>query len=190
MKPFWLILLPLAAQAGPLIHPAQCRILRNNLEQVHSLTEQQKDDEFWACMGRAESMKRAMIRMNENRRKRSGSRKPSTRHLTLLDWQTLERPWEDNQEDISCVPAGIYFCVRRLSPHFGYEVFELQNVPDRTNIEIHRANWVRQLLGCIALGMTRDEQTPAIGHSEQAFNAFMERMDGIQQFKLDIRDPA
>lgn len=51
-----------------------------------------------------------------------------------------------------CIPPGAYlFRWRKDSPTHG-ECYEAQNVPGRTNIQIHTANWADQLLGCIAPG--------------------------------------
>lgn len=55
------------APAGPLMDPRQCRVLLANLERVTSISEQEKRAEFLACMGRADSMRRAMGRMNNDR---------------------------------------------------------------------------------------------------------------------------
>lgn len=64
---------------------------------------------------------------------------------------TLERPWLNNQHDISCIPIGIYGFTKYLSPTKGF-VWITQEVPDRQDIEIHAANLPSQLKGCIAVG--------------------------------------
>lgn len=64
---------------------------------------------------------------------------------------TLELPWVDNRNKISCIPSGQYRYKFRESPANG-DVLELQDVPGRTFIQIHSANYIRQLLGCIAVG--------------------------------------
>lgn len=64
----------------------------------------------------------------------------------------VERPWLDNKQGESCIPAGLYrFRWRKDSPLHG-EVYEAEKVLDRTNIQIHSANWADQLLGCLAPG--------------------------------------
>lgn len=65
--------------------------------------------------------------------------------------KTLELPWMSNQRGKSCIPTGEYTVVRRVSPKYG-EHFHLVDVPDRQWILIHPANYVSQLLGCIAVG--------------------------------------
>lgn len=64
---------------------------------------------------------------------------------------TIERPWLDNQPQLSCIPAGTYLFYRFQSPHNG-DVWRTDSVPGRTAIEIHSANFASQLEGCIAVG--------------------------------------
>jgi len=82
---------------------------------------------------------------------------------------TLELPWLNNSPDKSCVPIGRYELVPYDSPSHG-PTWCLRNPdlkimgcdalsPDqvingyRSFCELHSANWARQLLGCIALGL-------------------------------------
>lgn len=67
--------------------------------------------------------------------------------------KTLELPWLRNQQDISCIPTGIYKCRKIVSPSLG-ECFEIVNVPNRTYVRGHKANFTRQLKGCVAFGLT------------------------------------
>ena len=64
----------------------------------------------------------------------------------------LERPWLNNDPKVSCIPAGDYECERFNSPHNG-DVWLVKNVPNRSMIEVHTANFVRQLEGCLAVGI-------------------------------------
>lgn len=64
---------------------------------------------------------------------------------------TLELPWLENQRGISCVPRGKYKAFKRMSPKNG-SVIEFANVPQRTNIQIHRGNYTRQIEGCVLVG--------------------------------------
>lgn len=88
---------------------------------------------------------------------------------------TIERPWRNNQEGVSCIPAGSYACSLRFSPAHGFAVFGVDAVPNRTDIEIHAANLPTQLLGCIALGQSRGTLTgqDAVLASQAAVDAFM-----------------
>ena len=66
--------------------------------------------------------------------------------------KTLELPYKGNQVDISCVPVGKYRVLRTFSWKMMKYTYELQNVPYRSGIRLHSANYFYQLKGCIALG--------------------------------------
>lgn len=64
--------------------------------------------------------------------------------------KTIELPWMDNKVQRSCIPEGSYKLVKRYSERFHWH-FELLNVPGRSAILIHSANWaLQELKGCIA----------------------------------------
>ena len=63
---------------------------------------------------------------------------------------TVERPWIDNTPFVSCIPEGTYECVPRRYNRGGYPAIGINNVPGRTHILFHRANYPHQLAGCIA----------------------------------------
>ena len=65
---------------------------------------------------------------------------------------TLERPWLNNQENISCIPAGRYEVQMLFSEHFQRKLPHLLNVPNRTNVMIHPGNTVNDSEGCILVG--------------------------------------
>jgi len=65
---------------------------------------------------------------------------------------SIERGWKDNQNMISCVPAGTYPLKLEYSPRFKKDLWELYDVPGRAECKFHAANYARQLNGCIALG--------------------------------------
>ncbi len=101
---------------------------------------------------------------------------------------TLELPWSNNTQFISCIPSGLYVCERITSPTKG-ETFEITNVFNRSNILFHKGNIDDDTQGCILLGegfgYISDE--PAITRSRDAFNEFMEMMKDISEFRLDLR---
>lgn len=84
--------------------------------------------------------------------------------LTIFDdngfpfWEcrTLELPNKDNQRRISCIPEGKYEVIKRYSAKYG-DHFHILDVPDRDYILIHNANYVRQLKGCVAVGLTHTD---------------------------------
>lgn len=63
---------------------------------------------------------------------------------------SLELPWKNNHRNISCIPSGKYPIQFTFSPHFHRKTIELMNVPGRSGIRIHAANYLHELKGCIA----------------------------------------
>ncbi len=70
-----------------------------------------------------------------------------------VTYPSLELPWKDNAVGVSCIPVGLYKMVLHVSPKFG-RCYWLQDVPNRSEILIHPANFVGQLRGCMAPGLT------------------------------------
>ena len=65
---------------------------------------------------------------------------------------TLELPMLNNASDVSCIyPAGGYSGRKHFSPRNG-DVIAIDNVMDRTNIQVHSGNYTSQILGCILVG--------------------------------------
>lgn len=70
---------------------------------------------------------------------------------------TLELPWRNNMQRVSCIPPGVYTCAIVNSPRFG-RVYGVQAVPGRSAVLIHPANfagdaakgYTTELHGCIA----------------------------------------
>ncbi len=132
------------------------------------------------------------------------TRAPSTDQGTLgmfvledgTTYHSMELPWRDNQNGLSCIPPGEYTCHWILSPKHG-ECYQVMNVLNRDMIEIHSANfagdvnkgYISQLLGCIALGMTIGilNGQLAVLNSKGAIAAF-EAKQAKQDFQLTIRE--
>lgn len=115
--------------------------------------------------------------------------------VNLGEWDWIELPWRDNETGKSCIPPGVYSAVLVQSPHFGRQVYQLTNVPGRSAVEIHPANFAgdtslgyrSDLRGCAAPGMLRgsllaspgdERQQKAVLQSERAFQAFMDAAKG------------
>lgn len=101
--------------------------------------------------------------------------------------RTLERLFDG----VPVIPVGTWTCRRRISPHFGYAVFELVDVPGHDYLEIHIANWERQLEGCIAvgkaLGLSNQDHPTMLMNSAAAFKSFMALQEGVQSFTLVVK---
>lgn len=66
---------------------------------------------------------------------------------------SLERGWRNNETNVSCIPIGIYDCNLEYSPRFNKLLWEIKNVPGRSEAKFHPANYWHQLNGCVALGI-------------------------------------
>lgn len=63
---------------------------------------------------------------------------------------TLEKPWLNNQHNVSCIPVGEY---RVKSDNTGrFKWWRLYGVANRGMIEIHEGNTIKDTLGCILVG--------------------------------------
>ena len=104
----------------------------------------------------------------------------------VFDWAEL--PDRGNAPGLSCIPVGVYDWDLVDSPHFGFKVWRARDVPGRSFIEIHPANWAgdttkglySDLLGCMAPGHGTGLLAPpghpaqmAILQSRPAFQNFM-----------------
>lgn len=73
---------------------------------------------------------------------------------TYTDWGTfgvlkvkgvqfaiVELPWRDNKEKVSCIPTGEYLCKFEYSDKFKKKLYELKDVPGRSEVKIHSGNY-------------------------------------------------
>lgn len=73
--------------------------------------------------------------------------------LTLPDDSALvvlELPWLDNQLSVSCIPEGRYIVDRNTAGKHQWYALRNEETDPRTFIEIHPANRISQLEGCLA----------------------------------------
>lgn len=103
--------------------------------------------------------------------------------------KTIERPYIKNKNNISCIPKGTYLCKWTKSPRLGRNTYEVMNVPMRSGIRIHPANYAHELHGCIALGSAhKDINLDGLNdviHSGDTMRKFEELMLG-EDFTLNI----
>ena len=88
--------------------------------------------------------------------------------------ETIERSKTD--KDFPCIPEGWYIAKRYNSPANKRIVWQLEDVPNRTNIQLHIANWPSELKGCIAPGKeigSNHNGEPGVLKSGIAFEEFM-----------------
>ena len=101
---------------------------------------------------------------------------------------TLELPWKNNENRISCIPTGSYQVEKRISPKFGLH-FYITNVNNRSFILIHPGNYYSQILGCVLIGsdfsdINNDGLLDVI-NSRKTLNSFLDLMP--HSFKLEIK---
>ena len=101
---------------------------------------------------------------------------------------TLERPWRDNQRQVSCIPDGSYACRRVSSPKFG-DTFEVTGVENRSHVLFHKGNTVDDSQGCILIGEQFEpiNGKPGIAMSGKGYGEFMEMLRGRDEFRLIIQ---
>ena len=87
--------------------------------------------------------------------------------------ETLELPDRNNRINESRIPAGTYNAHIRDDGDKGYRV-ELEDVPGRTNIQIHTGNVPRDTTGCILIGTERGDNR--VNHSRDARMQLMEEI--------------
>ncbi len=104
---------------------------------------------------------------------------------------TLERPWIGNEQNVSCIPPGLYHA-RKREDWFGAEkygpTYQVENVQGRTGILFHVGNTIEDLQGCIApgLAMGRMNDRKAVLNSGAAFRLFLKEMGNVGESPLLI----
>lgn len=101
---------------------------------------------------------------------------------------TLELPSLDNATDISCIySAGGYEGYKHFSPKNG-DVIAIDNVMDRTNIQIHSGNYTSQIRGCILVGdsvkFLNGDRIPDVTNSRATLKALLKVLP--IRFKIEI----
>ena len=140
--------------------------------------------------------------MTEVTLQRSPSSAQGTRGVLATEgfWcHTLELPWRDNKQNISCIPAGEYNCLYvtvRSSIGGRRDLYWLSNTPGRSGVLTHAGTFAGQkdsgylsnVLGCILLGygIGTYKHQQAIFRSREAVADFIDHMRS-QPFNLTVR---
>lgn len=85
----------------------------------------------------------------------------------------LERPYFNNERNISSIPAGVYKAHIRDYQSSDKRIIEFNDVPNRSAIQFHAGNVVDDSKGCILVGETADFGGMTIGNSRAAMKLFM-----------------
>lgn len=97
---------------------------------------------------------------------------------------TLERPWLNDQTDVSCIPAGTYQCIPHNTPAKP-DCWEITGVPGRSAILFHAGNTIADSEGCILVGTQFSWN--GVGLSQVALNALRQTLPA--NFTLEIINP-
>ena len=107
----------------------------------------------------------------------------------LMQCKTLELAWNDNESQISCIPNGEYSVIPYSSPSKG-TVYLLENVENRSMIEIHVGNYYTDILGCILVGdnfaYINSDKEADVTNSKNTFNK-LKTVFGYEPFTLFIK---
>lgn len=101
--------------------------------------------------------------------------------------RTIERPWLNNQQNVSCYPEGVYYV--KWLPRSGSgkykRVWHVQDVPNRSGILFHAGNLVQHSLGCTLPGLKDGTLggLPAVLSSGTGLNKMRKELSG-QDFIL------
>ncbi len=83
------------------------------------------------------------------------------------EFYTIEKPWRNNEKFKSCIPEGTYECVSYTSDKFP-DVWEIKEVPGRSDILIHDGNFEQDVEGCIAVGLLISKTYQMVINSDKA----------------------
>lgn len=180
----------------PILDPMD-RMLVNNVWKPYYKDEELKPDGWNAPDGNfAEAWKRLAPYILETKpvltlRRITDDGVQTLGELIYNDFKckTLEKPWKDNQSNISCVPKGLYDVKWSFFPRKLRYAYQLQNVFKRDGIFIHDGNFFFDIKGCILLGMyyvdiNKDGRKDII--NSKVSIAKLEALMGKKPFKLKI----
>ena len=110
----------------------------------------------------------------------------------LFSSHSLERGWRNNERNVSCIPQGSYPIRLEWSNRFGANLWEIHNVPNRSECKFHAANFWSQLNGCIALGLELKDINydglMDVTHSKVAMRRFHVAMGNAKDAVLIIKN--
>lgn len=99
---------------------------------------------------------------------------------------TLELPWKNNTQYISCIPEGVYQCAKFSGGKF-QDVWQVLDVIGRTYILFHNGNFLSDIEGCILVGKNHDKYKgePIVNDSVNTLNRMRQSMP--DEFTLEIK---
>jgi hypothetical protein len=108
-------------------------------------------------------------------------------HTILNKYYTLELPNRDNRRRISCIPEGEYIAVKHRSPKYK-KCFWIQDVPNRSEILIHKGNYYFDILGCILIGSDlRDLNKDGLQDVVNSSKSVLELFNAVKQDRIELK---
>lgn len=103
--------------------------------------------------------------------------------------RTLELPWKNNARNVSCIPTGKYYVIKQPPKQTRpYTHFRFMRVNKRDGILIHKITYVKDLRGCIGVGLVLNEDakkgTCQMLHSTSAMELLARKLP--ETFIIDI----
>lgn len=148
------------------------------------------DNGYWGAVDPVDYFEKDMQQVTIERKSDSGVQTLGELQAFGFSCKTLERPWKDNQKNISCIPKGTYKVEWTFSPKLLKYTYEVFNVPNRTGIRLHPGNFFFDVDGCILLGngfqdLNKDGKLDIL-NSRVTMQKFEEAM-GKKPFELTVK---
>ena len=109
---------------------------------------------------------------------------------SIFEAKSLERADNKNQQNISCIPQGEYLCVLEYSNKFDCDLWEIKDVPNRSECKFHSANYWHDLNGCIALGTSYadidNDGFRDVLNSRNTMSEFHKVLSGLKEVQLIV----
>lgn len=130
----------------------------------------------------------SIIRENSDTKETTGTFMAVNNGKTLTGY-TLELPWLNNQQNISCLPTGMYECSLAWQVDLKEYNYQIQSIPGRDGVFIHWGNFYKDSKGCILTGsslvdLNGDGEKDVA--STRAMVASIKELFNNQPFKLTI----
>ena len=109
-------------------------------------------------------------------------------HNTILSqYWSLELPDKNNKKRVSCIPEGEYIAIKHKSPRFK-DCFWIQDVPNRSEILIHKGNFYFDILGCILIGSDlRDLNKDGLQDVVSSSKSVLELFNAVKQDRIELK---
>jgi len=104
---------------------------------------------------------------------------------SIPDCVTLELPWRNNQQEVSCVPPGRYQVVIAPSVRFQRLMPRVLDVPGRSGILFHPGNTDKNTEGCI-LTASAVTGPDAVVDAAAAFEKFFARLSLVLALGFEV----